>query len=79
MEIVKLILAIIEVVLSVFLVLTIIFQSGKSENLGTITGAADSIIGNKAKSSTWDMRLSKLTVIAGAAFMVIAFVLGILD
>ena len=79
MDTVVLILAIIEVLLSLFLVATIIFQSGKSENLGSITGAADTLIGNKAKASAWDERLSRMTVIAGIAFMVIAFVIGILN
>ena len=78
METLTLVLAIIEVVLSVFLVGTIIFQSGKSQNLGAITGAADSLMNNKNKSTTWDARLSRLTAIAGALFMIIAFVISVI-
>ena len=79
MNTIVLILAILEVVLSVFLVGTIIFQSGKSERLGSITGAADSLIGDKNKSTAWDERLSKITTIVAIVFLLNAFVLSLLS
>lgn len=78
METLTLILSILEVALAIFLIGTIIFQSGKNERLGTITGAADSLIDNKAKASTWDERLSKITVYVSIAFLLNAFVISLL-
>ena len=74
-----LILAILEVILALFLIGTIIFQSGKSERLGSITGAADSLIGNKTKSTAWDERLSKITVFVSIAFLLNAVILSLLS
>ena len=79
MNTVVLILTILEVILSVFLVGTIIFQSGKSERLGSITGAADSLIGDKNKSTAWDERLSKITAIVAIVFLLNAFILSLLN
>jgi len=62
------------IIAAVFLVVAVLMQSGKSHNLsGTIAGGAETFFG-KAKGSTIDKKLSKLTTIVAIVFVVLVLV-----
>lgn len=63
---------------SIFLIITILLQPGKSEGLGTIGGGAESIWG-KNKGRSYEGILSKLTTILAILFIVSALVLAALE
>ena len=60
---------------SVFLIISVLLQSGNSDGLsGSIAGGAEQLFGKK-KSSPYEALLKKLTVIAAIAFIVLALIL----
>lgn len=62
------------IIAAVFLVVSVLMQSGKSHNLsGSIAGGAETFFG-KAKGSTLDKKLSKLTTIVAVVFVVLVLV-----
>ena len=62
------------IIAAVFLVVAVLMQSGKSHNLsGTIAGGAETFFG-KAKGSTIDKKLAKLTTIVAIVFVVLVLV-----
>ena len=62
-----------------FLIVAVLLQHGKSHGLsGSIAGGAETFFG-KEKGSRIDARLSKLTGIVGGVFLVIAFVVYIIQ
>ena len=62
------------IIAAVFLVVAVLMQSGKSHNLsGTIAGGAETFFG-KAKGSTIDKKLAKLTTIVAIVFVVVVLV-----
>lgn len=63
---------------SIFLIITILLQPGKSEGLGTIGGGAESIWG-KNKGRSYEGILSKLTTISAILFIISALVLAALE
>ena len=69
---------ILQLIAALFLILVVLFQSGKSQGLsGAIGGVADSFLAkNKAKST--DARLARATKWVGAAFIVLTLVLNML-
>ena len=59
---------------SLFLVVAVLMQSGKSHNLsGTIAGGAETFFG-KSKASKMDKKLSTLTTIVAIIFTVVVLV-----
>lgn len=74
----KLTLTIIQLLLSLFLILVVLFQPGKSQGLsGSISGAADTFLSrNKAKS--WDVRLAKITTWVAALFIILTVTINII-
>ena len=69
---------IIQVIVSVILVLTVVFQSGKQAGLsGSIDGAVDTFFG-KNKARSLDAKLEKLTTIVAVIFILLTFTLTIL-
>ena len=59
---------------SLFLVIAVLMQSGKSHNLsGTIAGGAETFFG-KTKATTIDKKLSKLTTVVAIVFTVVVLV-----
>ena len=65
------VIGIILIVSAVFLVIAVLFQSGKDHNLsGTITGGAESFFG-KSKGKAIDRVLNKATAIVGIIFAVL--------
>ena len=73
METVKFILTIIQVIVSLVLILSVIFQSGKQAGLtGSVGGVADTFFG-KNKARSLDEKLAKLTGIVAVLFIVLTF------
>lgn len=60
---------------SVFLILSVLLQSGNSDGLsGSIAGGAEQLFGKK-KSSPYEALLKKLTVIAAVLFIILSLVI----
>lgn len=65
---------IILLVASVFLIIAVLMQQGKSKNLsGAIAGGADTFFG-KSKAKSMDKKLSILTSVVAAIFVIIVLV-----
>ncbi|MBR4880189.1 MAG: preprotein translocase subunit SecG [Clostridia bacterium] len=77
METVKLIMTIVQVLVSLALIISVIFQSGKNAGLGSIDGVADTFFG-KNKARSLDAKLEKLTGVLAGAFIVLTFVITLL-
>jgi len=74
METVKLIMTIVQVLVSLALIISVIFQSGKHAGMsGSIDGVADTFFG-KNKARSLDAKLEKLTGVLAIAFIVLTFV-----
>ena len=77
MEWLELVLGIVLIVLAAFLVVAVLFQSGKEKGLsGSIVGGADTF-GGKSKKAKKDALLNTLTTILSIVFAVLAVVLYI--
>ena len=78
MSAIELIIMILQLICGLFIILAVMFQSGKNAGLsGTIGGVADSFLAkNKAKS--FDAKLARATKWIGAAFLVLTLILLIL-
>jgi preprotein translocase subunit SecG len=58
------------------IILIVLLQAGKSDNLsGTITGGAEQLFG-KTKARGMDKALHRITVVCALLFFVICFLLG---
>ena len=78
METVKLIMTIVQVLVSLALIISVIFQSGKHAGMsGSIDGVADTFFG-KNKARSLDAKLEKLTGVLAIAFIVLTFVITLL-
>ena len=74
----RIIMNIIHVLLAIFIIATVVLQSGKQAGLsGSIAGGAETFFG-KNKGRTLDALLSKLTAFAAIGFLVTSIVLQIL-
>ena len=70
----KLVLGILLLVMSIFLVVAVLMQNGKSKRLsGSIAGGAETFFG-KAKSRTIDAVLSKVTTVVAILFVLVVIV-----
>lgn len=68
---------ILQVLCGLFLILVVLFQSGKSAGLsGSIGGVADSFLA-KNKAKTLDAKLARATKWVGAAFLILTLLLSI--
>lgn len=70
MQVHEYVLGIILLVVSVFLIAAVLLQQGKSKNLGTITGGAETFFG-KEKGGTIDRILAKLTTVVSVLFVLV--------
>ena len=78
-ETVRLVLTIIHVINCVFVVVSILFQSSKSEGLsGAIAGTAETFFG-KNRARSLDSKLAKLTAVSAGIFVLLTFVLSIFN
>jgi len=74
MNVVEIIIGVALLLMAVFLVVSILMQSGKDKRLsGTIAGGAETFFG-KEKASTMDKVLSKVTTIVAIVFAVLVVV-----
>ncbi len=73
------VIGIILLLVSVFLVVAVLMQHGKSKNLsGTIAGGAETFFG-KSKAQTIDKKLSKLTTVVAIVFVIIVVILYVVQ
>ena len=72
----KTVLMVLLAIIAVALILTVMFQQGDSNGLSALGGSSDSF-GGKKKSTGYDAKLSKLTVIAAVLFLVVNLALVI--
>lgn len=78
MDLLQLILTIIQICASVFLIVVVLFQSGKRSGLsGAISGAADAFL-SKNQARTWDARLARMTKYVAALFVLITIALNLI-
>jgi len=71
-------LSILFLIASLFLVVVILFQSGKSAGIsGAIGGGADNFF-SKGKAKTLDAKLAKMTKWVALAFVVLALALNLI-
>ena len=74
----KLIVTILQLLCGLFIILAVLFQSGKNAGLsGVVGGVADSFLA-KNKAKTIDAKLARATKWIGAAFLVPTMILLIL-
>ena len=79
MDALKLIITILQLLCGIAIILAVLVQSGKSAGLsGTIGGVADSFLA-KNKAKTLDAKLARATKWVGAVFLVLTFVLLVLQ
>ena len=68
---------ILQLLTGLFVILAVLFQSGKSAGLGVVGGAADSFL-SKSKAKSVDAKLARATKWVGALFLILTLVLLIL-
>lgn len=74
MDAIAIIIAVINILISIGLILLVIFQEGNSKGLGAIGGGAETFFG-KSKGRSIDAILKKLTTVAAVAFAVFTIAL----
>ena len=75
----KIVLTVLHIVIAFSLVVSVLFQSGKSQGLsGTIAGGAETFFG-KNKGKTMDGILAKVTVVLAILFVVTAVSLSAIE
>ena len=63
------------IVMSLFLIIAVLLQSGKDTHMsGAITGSADTFFG-QSKANTWDRMLSKLTIGVSVVFAIVVILM----
>ncbi|MCD8087422.1 MAG: preprotein translocase subunit SecG [Oscillospiraceae bacterium] len=71
-------LTILQLIAGIFLVVVILFQSGKRSGLsGAIAGGADTFM-TKTKAKTWDAKLAKMTKWVAVAFVLLTLILNLI-
>ena len=68
---------VLQLLTGLFVILAVLFQSGKSAGLGVVSGAADSFL-SKSKAKSMDAKLARATKWIGAVFIVLTLILNIL-
>lgn len=79
MDTLTLVITILQLLCGLAIILVVLFQSGKSAGLsGTIGGVADSFLA-KNKAKTMDAKLARATKWVGAVFLILTFILLVLQ
>ena len=80
MEILKIVLLVVDAILALALVVLMLLQSDKTEGAGTVVTGSSSSDGylNNNKDRSRDGKLRRATIFAGALFMIITYVLGLI-
>ena len=71
------VMTVLQLIVGLVIILMVLFQSGKSEGLGVIGGAADTFLA-KSKAKSMDAKLARATKWIGALFLILTMVLLIL-
>ncbi|MCI9512713.1 MAG: preprotein translocase subunit SecG [Oscillospiraceae bacterium] len=71
------VMTVLQLLVGLAIILMVLFQSGKSEGLGVIGGAADTFLA-KSKAKSLDAKLARGTKWVGAVFIVLTLVLNVL-
>jgi len=75
MTAIEITLGVILMVMSLFLVIAVLMQSGKDKRLsGSIAGGAETFFG-KSKAGTWDKILSRATTVVSILFSIMVIVM----
>ncbi|HAL74888.1 MAG TPA: preprotein translocase subunit SecG [Clostridiales bacterium] len=77
MQAAAIVIAIIDILISIALILLVIFQEGHSKGLGIIGGGAETFFG-KSKGRSIDAKLKRFTTIVAIVFAVLTIVLYLL-
>ena len=79
MDALNMVITILQLLCGLAIIVIVLFQSGKSDGLsGAIGGVADSFLA-KNKAKTLDAKLARATKWVGAVFLVLTFILLILQ
>ncbi len=76
-ETVRLVLTIVQVLICLVMIVTILFQSGKNDGLGSALGGAAETFFGKNSGRSLDAKLSKLTAISAGGFILVTYILTI--
>ena len=71
------VMTVLQLLVGLAIILMVLFQSGKSEGLDVIGGAADTFLA-KSKAKSLDAKLARGTKWVGAVFIVLTLVLNVL-
>ena len=71
------VMTVLQLIVGLVIILMVLFQSGKSEGLGVIGGAADTFLA-KSKAKSMDAKLARATKWVGALFLILTLILLIL-
>ena len=77
MEVAKIVLTVFEVIASIALIAVVLFQSGKEDGLGALTGNSDSFL-SKSKFGNMDKVLASATKWIALAWLLLTLSLSIL-
>lgn len=77
MSTVSLILSIIVVIAALFLIGTVLLQSGKNSGVASSIGGGSDTFLSKNKNSTWDAKLANITKWVAFAFMFLVLLLSL--
>ncbi len=69
--------SIVQLILAIALAVVVIFQLGRQQGLGAISGAADTFL-SKNKSKSLDATLAKVTAVLAAVLAVVTLALNVL-
>ena len=79
MSVLSIVVGILLLILSLFLIVAVLMQQGKSHNLsGTIAGGAETFFG-KSKAQSMNKKLSLVTSIVAVVFVIAVLVLSIIQ
>ena len=77
MEVAKIVLTVFEVIASIALIVVVLFQSGKEDGLGALTGNSDSFL-SKSKFGNLDKVLASATKWIALVWIVLTLALSVL-
>lgn len=76
-SVLSIVIAVIDILVSIALVILVILQEGNSKGLGAIGGGAETFFG-KSKGRTMDVMLKRLTSVLAIVFAVLTVILYLL-
>lgn len=77
MSAISIVLSVVVVIAALFLICTVLLQSGKNSGVaGSLSGGSDTFL-SKNKNSTWDAKLARITKWVAFAFMFVVLMLSL--